>query len=725
METIPSAIWSALSGLDYHLQAEPLPRGLDAVWHCGAGLVGRFLPRRQRFLSRAEKVLILEKHFSTMTDRKLREAASQLREVFRLHRDRPCDLERAFALVREVAERQIGDRPFPVQIAGAFALQSGCIAEMATGEGKTLTATMPAVIAGWRGRGCHIITVNDYLAQRDAEWMGPIYRFCGLKVAYIQQLMPASVRRNAYLADITYCTNKEVTADFLRDRLCLGRIRDLGSALLSRIAAAGEPVLDRVVQRGLNFAIVDEADSVLVDEAITPLIISSHAANPEQAEAFQQAANIAAELQRDLDYHVDARFRQVELTHQGRIRLAELTGGPLPHGRGSVLGLLGQRRQEEIITKALIAKELYFRDKHYVVAASSGATRGTTDERRETSIFHRPSSIGSRGRSSVVIVDDFTGRLMPDRTWRDGLHQAIEAKERLEVTAPNDTLATITFQRFFRLYRKLAGMTGTAKEAAAEFWQIYNLPVVSIPTNRPCVRKELPDIVLSTKAAKWERIVSETKRIHESGRPVLIGTRSVRDSEQLSRLLSAQGLRHQVLNAIRHREEARIVASAGAMGAITVATNMAGRGTDIKLGRGVSELGGLHVIAAEHNESARIDRQLFGRCARQGDPGSCQAIVSLEDELVSRYLMLDTAGPPNEFFTACSKKYLYFSLGSSEKSVWQAPGYLSRIQNPESRIWKVLFRLAQWRAERIALAQRKAVISQDHWLEEYLSFAPH
>jgi len=664
METVPSAIWSALGGFDYRLQDKPLPRGLDAAWHAGVGFVSSIWPRRQRFLRRAEEVLAWEGYFSKMTDRRLHEAAEELREVFRLNRDRPCDLERAFALVREVAARQIGERPFLVQIAGAFALESGAVAEMATGEGKTLTATMPAVIAGWRGRGCHIITVNDYLAQRDAEWMGAIYRFCGLNVAYIQQPMSAADRRNAYLADITYCTNKEVTADFLRDRLTLGRIRGLSSALLSQIAAIGEPVLNRLAQRGLNFAIVDEADSVLVDEAITPLLISGPAPNPEQAEAFRQAANIAAELNSEVDYRVNPRYREVELTREGQAHLAELSG--------SMAGIWqGSRRREEIVTKALEAKELFSRDKHYVV---------------ENSKF--PPKAGSQ----VVIVDDFTGRLQPDRTWRDGLHQAIEAKEGLEVTPPKDTLARISFQRFFRLYRKLAGMTGTAREAAAEFWIVYNTPVVTIPTNRPCVRKMLLDIVLATKTAKWERIVAETKRIHETGRPVLIGTRSVRDSEQLSEKLKAANLEHQVLNALRHREEAQIVAGAGGAGRITVATNMAGRGTDIKLGRGVAELGGLHVIAAEHNESARIDRQLFGRCARQGDPGSAQAIVSLEDEFVARY----TPRLRREF----------------------------RISNFEFRIFqRAVFRIAQWRAERLALRQRKAVMRADHWLEEHLSFA--
>ncbi len=675
MEIIPSATWQML---EQRMSDKPLPRGLDAAWDAAVGLIGQLLPRRETFLRRAERVLSLEKHFSEMTDAKLHKVADELREIFRRHRDNHSDLEQAFALVREIAGRQIGERPFPVQIAGAFALESGCIAEMATGEGKTLTATMPATVAGWRGQGCHIITVNDYLAKRDAEWMGRIYRFCGLSVAHIEQAMSAAERRAAYLADITYCTNKEVTADFLRDRLVLGRLRGLSSALLAKISEPhervrqGRPVIDRLVQRGLNFAIVDEADSILVDEAITPLIISGPAPNPEQVEAFRQAADVATYLNPETDYRVNPRYREVELTNTGRARLAEVT---------STLGNIwqGARRREEITTKALIAKELYSLDKQYVI-----------DD------------------GKVVIVDDFTGRLMWDRSWRDGLHQAVEAKEKLEVTPPKDTYARISFQRFFRLYRKLSGMTGTAKEATAEFWQIYHLPVVVIPTNRPCIRKNLPDIVLPTESAKWKRIVSEIRRAGqrpvgsyppsagETARPILVGTRSVRASEYLSQLLKAENLYHQVLNAVHHREEAQIVAGAGQPGRITVATNMAGRGTDIKLGRGVAQLGGLHVIASERNESARIDRQLFGRCARQGDPGSAQAIVCLEDEFVSRYT--------RNLVAYLKKRYTHTT---------------DDISSPFTR---GVFRLAQLRAEKLALRQRKSVMRTDHWLEEQLSF---
>lgn len=658
MSSVPSATWRML---EQRVTSKPLPRGLDAAWDTGRGLVGRFVPRQRMFMARAEKVLALEKDFSEISDSKLRASAGELRQTFRLRRDQPCDLERAFALVREVAFRQIGEKPFPVQIAGAFAIESGCVTEMATGEGKTLACTLPATIAGWRGQGCHIITVNDYLAGRDSEWMGSVYRFCGLNVAHIENSMAPADRREAYLADITYCTNKEVTADFLRDRLTLGSFKGFSSALLSEIIGGTGRLTGRLVQRGLSCAIVDEADSVLIDEAVTPLIISGDAPNPEQTESFCQAAEIASQMNPESDYHVDFRYRQVELTNNGKECLSKLSGE-----LGSIWK--GARRSEELVSQALSAKELFLKDKHYVI-----------DD------------------GKIVIVDEFTGRLMPDRSWRAGLHQAVEAKEGLEVTAPKDTYARISFQRFFRMYNKLAGMTGTANESKAEFWQIYHLPVAIIPTNRPCVREKLPDLILPTESAKWQKIVSGISRIHKTGRPILIGTRSVHASEHLSKLLNTEELDHQVLNAVHHHKEAQIVAGAGQAGKITVATNMAGRGTDIKLGRGVADMGGLHVIASERHESARIDRQLFGRSGRQGDRGSAQAIVSLEDELISRYST---------------------HIGSLLRR-----RYGNATEDISSVLTEKAFGMAQRRAEAMQLRQRKSVLRTDHWLDEQLGFA--
>jgi len=638
-----------------------LPKGLDAAWDVAAGYFGRMAPRRVRFARQAAGVLALESHFAEMTDAKLREAAIGMRETFLRGRETPGVRCRAFAVIREVARRQLGEKPFGVQVAGAMAIEAGHVVEMATGEGKTLTATMPATVAGWRGRGCHVITVNDYLAKRDAEWMSKVYGFCGLRVGYVQAGMPPPERRQAYLADITYATNKEVTADYLRDRLALGRLRGLSSALLTKIVDGAGSGTDRLVQRGLSFAIVDEADSVLIDEAVTPLIISGDAPNPEQVQAFEQAAELAGQLDRGRHYKVNERYREVDLTAEGKRRLEDLTEplGGLWHGT---------RRREELTVQALTAKEFYMQGKQYVAL-----------------------------EGKVVIVDEFTGRLMPDREWRDGLHQAVSAKEELEVEPPKDTHARVSFQRFFRLYRKLSGMTGTAIEGWREFWQIYHRHVTTIPTNRPCIRTRLPDEVFATAEAKWNAIVAEIEAKHAVGVPLLVGTRSVRASEHLSRMLTARDLDHNVLNAVHEEMEAQIVAEAGQFGKITVATNMAGRGTDIKLGTGVVEVGGLQVIATERHEAGRVDRQLFGRAGRQGDPGSSRAFVSLEDELVTRHAP--------RLGASLRRRY-----GSTDRPI-------------SSRLTRRVFDAAQRRAERLALRQRKGVLRTDDWLDEYLGFA--
>ena len=658
LSDVPSTTWRTLANRP---SGKGLPKGLDAAWDAASGLARQAVTRTGDYLRRAKRVLAMEKQFRDLSDARLRQEALSIREVFMRGREAEQDLYRAFAVVREAASRQCGERPFLVQVAAAMAIQDGCVVELATGEGKTLTATMPAAIAGWRGKGCHVITFNDYLAKRDADWMARIYKFCGLRVASIQNQMPPPLRREAYLADITYCSNKEVTADFLRDRLSLGRLSGLSSALLARIAEGAGGGADRLVQRGLHCAIIDEADSILIDEAVTPLIISGEAPNQEQVEAFQHAAEVAAQLERGLHYKADDRYREVDLLPAGKGRIAELTE-PL----GGIW--TGARRSEELVTQALTARSFYLAGKQYVIQ-----------------------------EGKVVIVDEFTGRLMPDREWRDGLHQAVSAKESLEVQPPKDTYARVSFQRFFRLYKKLSGMTGTAVEGRREFWQIYHLPVVAIPTNRPCVRRHLPDRVFVTEQAKWAAIVDQIAGVHRTGRPILVGTRSVRASEHLSGLLAGHGLLHSVLNAVRHAEEAQVVAGAGQKGCITVATNMAGRGTDIKLGRGVAEMGGLAVIATERHETGRIDRQLYGRAGRQGDPGSAQAIVCLEDELVVRH-------------SAGVSGVLRRRFGQADREV-------------SSRLTRGVFDLAQLRATRMALKQRKGVLSTDDWLDEYLGFA--
>ena len=621
-----------------------VPQGLDALWHRSGRFAGGLFQRQGGFLRQADRIVAMEKNFARLSERRLKSELFRLRDRFRLGRDTAEDTGRAFALVREAAERTVGLRPYRVQVAGGLAIAAGTIAEMATGEGKTLVAVMPAIIAGWRGGGCHVVTANEYLAKRDAEWMAPVYRFCGLSVGCIEHFMEPAARKEAYGAQVTYCTSQEIAADFLRDRLALGRFRGLSAALLAKTAGLPGAPIDRLVQRGLACAIVDEADAVLIDEAVTPLIISGTAPNPEQVDAYVQAAQTAGALSADTDYRIDRREREIRLTKSGDRRLAELAE---PLG-----GLWTSRRRR--------------RDKQYVVDGDK-----------------------------IVIVDEFTGRPMYERTWRHGLHQAVEAKEGLPVQLPKETFARISFQRFFRLYRKLAGMTGTAAETRDELWQIYRLPVVAIPPRRRCRREAQPDCFYRDAAGKWEAIVEEIAAVHRSGRPVLVGTRSVGASEHLSRRLTAEGLDHEVINAVRMAQEASIIAGAGGKGRITVATNMAGRGTDIRLGPGVTELGGLHVGATERHEARRIDRQLYGRCARQGDPGSTRAFLSLDDELVQRH-------------GSAALRRLLGRTGSG-------------------RITSVLAgRLvdgAQRRAERTAFRRRKEVLQSDNWLDEHLGFA--
>ena len=509
----------------------------------------------------------------------------------------PGLVARAFALVREAAERTVGMRHFDCQLVGGWVLLNGMVAEMETGEGKTLTATLAVGTAALGGIPVHVITVNDYLASRDAEWMGPVYRALGLTVGRIVHEVAPENRRAAYASDVVYCTNKEIVFDYLRDKLSLkdrvDPIRLQAEALYSDQARA-----DRLLLRGLNYAIVDEADSVLIDEARTPLIISG-GGRAEHRVLLEQALDLAGKLQDVVHYRIDFGARKVELTDAGKGHLEDLAeplGGTWQ----------GRMRREETVRRALSAVQLFERDEHYLVRDGK-----------------------------VEIVDEFTGRVMPDRSWERGLHQLIEVKEDCEVSQQHETLARISYQRFFRRYLKLAGMTGTASEAAGELCSVYGLHVVRVPTNEPVRRRGFPDRFHANLDAKWVAVVNRVTEMHKAGRPVLVGTRSVAASEHLSRMLVEAGLSHQVLNAKFDNEEAEIISDAGESGRITIATNMAGRGTDIKLTSDTLDRGGLHVILTERHEAGRIDRQLAGRCGRQGDPGSFEIFGSLEDPLLA------------------------------------------------------------------------------------------
>jgi preprotein translocase subunit SecA len=537
------------------------------------------------------------RELSALTNPQIRERVPELRR--RLYSEGLQEelVAHVFALAREIADRLLKMRPFDVQLLGGRVMLEGKVAEMETGEGKTLTATLPACAAALAGIPVHVVTVNDFLVMRDAAWMKPLYAFLGLTVGTITEGMSPEARRAAYACDITYCTNKQLVFDYLKDRLMLGQeARHLHLQLEG--LHAEHPRTSRLLLRGLCFVIVDEADSVLVDEARTPLIISNVGDTAHEKQIYGEAVGMARELTSGADFSIRPRDREVDLTERGKRRAAELAE---PFG-----GIwIGPRRREELIRRALSALYLFQRDKQYLVR-----------------------------NDKVQIVDEYTGRVMADRSWERGLHQMIEAKEGCPISGQQETLARISYQRFFRRYLRIAGMTGTAREVARELWSVYRLSVVTIPTNRPVRRLHLPDEVYVTAQAKWAAIVETLRRLHAEGRPVLVGTRSVSASEHLSELLKAADLPHQVLNARQDQEEAEIIAKAGSRGRITVATNMAGRGTDIRLGPEVAALGGLHVLATERHDARRIDRQLFGRGGRQGDLGSFQAIVSLEDEIV-------------------------------------------------------------------------------------------
>jgi len=546
-------------------------------------LIGKiFGTRNERYLRslrpRVRKINALEPAMQELTDEQLPEKLAEIREAVqsgvRTLDDVLCEV---FAIVREASSRVMGMRHYDVQLIGGMVLHAGKISEMKTGEGKTLVATLAVVLNALAGKGVHVVTVNDYLARRDSEWMGRLYNFLGLSVGVIVHGLDDEQRKAAYACDITYGTNNEFGFDYLRDNMKF--------------------YAEQLVQRGHHFAIVDEVDSILIDEARTPLIISG--ASDESTELYNAMDMVVRQLQANEHYTIDEKAKTAMLTDAGVAFCEQMLNIENLFDPGSI-------SFQHHILQSLKAHHCFKRDVDYIVSNDG----------------------------KVVIVDEFTGRLMAGRRYSDGLHQALEAKEHVKIEAENQTLASITFQNYFRMYDKLAGMTGTAQTEAVEFDQIYNLETITIPTNKPMIRRDMPDLIYRTQREKYLAIVEAIKELHASGQPVLVGTISIETSELLSSLLKRERVPHAVLNAKHHAEEAAIVAQAGQRGHVTIATNMAGRGTDIVLGEGVKELGGLHILGTERHESRRIDNQLRGRSGRQGDPGSSRFYLSLEDNLM-------------------------------------------------------------------------------------------
>lgn len=556
----------------------------------------RFRPFRARLADLARQAQAQGAAFTQLDDSTL---CAQMR-IQSARAMRHGGLAPAMALVREAAKRSLGLTPFDCQLMGAATLMAGKLAEMQTGEGKTLTAALAACVAGCAGVPVHVVTVNDYLAERDAHEMKPLFGFLGLTVGTIITGMSLEARRQAYACDITYCTNKELVFDYLKDRVAVGGRSSLAQ-LQVRSLLSGQQQTGMLL-RGLHFAIVDEADSIMIDEARTPLILAEKGPPVNDPQLYVDALTLARELVADQHYELSLARRALHLTELGQATLKQRCQG---------MGAVWQstRAREHLVAQALRAVWLFERDQHYLVSEDQ----------------------------KVHIIDEYTGRILPGRTWEQGLHQLIETKEGCPLSEQNRTLARITYQRFFRRYLRLSGMTGTAREVAGELYAVYGLEVVAIPTNRPCVRVVPAARSCSSEAEKWQLVANQAAALCGRGIPVLIGTRSLEASERLSAVLTQLQLGHRVLNARQDAEEADVVAQAGLPGIISVATNMAGRGTDIRLGAGVADGGGLHVILTEFHDSPRVDRQLIGRCARQGDPGCAMAMVALDDALFTEH----------------------------------------------------------------------------------------
>jgi len=607
----------------------------------------------------ASRVVAMGSEYRGHSDAALDEAVSRIREPFLRRRADRETLRRALAMVREVARRETGREAYPVQVMGALALYHGRIVQMLTGEGKTLTGSLACPLLAWTHRHMHVLTVNDYLAARDAQALAPIYARCGCSTGAIQQDQEPGDRFGVYARSIVYGTPKQITADYLRDQL---RIAPLGTpwagrrTMESHAHAGGRPA--GPIIPGLHAALVDEADAVLIDEGVVPLIIARSRREDEMAEVYRQACAIAARLDEGPDYSADRLRRRSELTGRGRHRARTMwLDLEAPIWRAD-------RRAEELVRQAIVALACYHRGVHYEIVD---------------------------GR--VIIVDEYTGRFLHDRSWEHGLHQAVEAKEGLEVTADRETLARLSFQRFFRSYPFLCGMTGTAADATGEIETIYRRPVTCIPTNRPVIRRAMPTRVFRSGARKLDAVVEEVGRLTSLGRPVLIGTPSIAASDALSERLESHGYTHRVLNALNDADEAELIAEAGRSGAITVATNMAGRGTDIVLDDRARDAGGLAVILTEMHTAQRIDRQFVGRAGRQGDPGTSQIFLSLDDELITQH-------------------------APGLAALLRARTIGDELSHP--RLARRAYRLAQRRAEARARRGRAAVLRQDDWIDKHL-----
>ncbi|TVP79016.1 MAG: prepilin peptidase [Puniceicoccaceae bacterium] len=630
---------------------EPVPAGFDGWVH---DQMGRWKSRAAwsaQLWQQADGVERARLQLGELPERELR---SQLRAMRAQVRRRGSDWHQqvgaALPLVAEAARRTLGFTAYRTQLMGALAIGHGTLVEMATGEGKTLTIALAATIAGFSGKPCHVITANDYLAGRDAAELSRLYEYCGLTVAALAADFNGPQRRTAYQADVVYCTGKELVADYLRDQILLGPLAESKRRAMTYLLRRRR-WRDRLVLRGLHTAIVDEADNQLIDEAVTPLIISRKQENEAMREACLAVDSCAASLLPGEHYEVFERFKEVRLLQSGH----ELVEAWCAGQRGLLSAPVWVA---DLVLQSLQARHFFLRDKQYVM-----------DD------------------GKVVIVDEFTGRPMPGRNWRLGLHQAVEAKEGTDVSSPSETLARLSFQNFYRYFEHLSGITGTARESWREFWRIYELPFIKVPHHKPNVRRDEKPAYFVGTSAKWEAVVGEILKMNSAGRPVLVGTRSVHASETLGRMLQRRSVECKILNAVRHEQEAEIILRAGDEGAVTIATNMAGRGSDIRISKAVEARGGLHVILTEGHESARVDRQLRGRAGRQGGRGSSRLFASFEDELFRRYL--------NPVVRALIEQWIHLRL----------PGRQGMLA--------VAFYLAQRRAENRSRRQRFQLMKQD------------